>query len=158
MSTTAPGRTVAFGHVGFQVSDLERSRRYYLDVIGLEEVQRMIREEPYLSDVTGYPGARLDISLLQEPNSGVLLELIEYLNVEGTAVDTATANPGTGHVCFEVDDVDAIHARAIAAGHGTVNPPTTPTAGHWIGGRSVYLKDPDGIRVELVQLGPGADR
>ena len=30
----------------------------------------------------------------------------------------------------------------------------TPTAGRWTGGRSVYLLDPDGIRVELVQRGP----
>jgi uncharacterized protein YciI len=52
--------------------------------------------------------------------------------------------------------VDAIHARALAAGYGAVNPPVTPTAGRWTGGRSVYLKDPDGIRVELVQRGPVA--
>ena len=36
----------------------------------------------------------------------------------------------------------------------SVNAPVTPTAGRWTGGRSVYLKDPDGIRVELVQHRP----
>jgi lactoylglutathione lyase len=116
------GRTVGFGHAGFQVRDLERSRRYYRDIIGLQEIERLTRDEPYLSQ----------------------------------AVDPATANPGTGHICFIVDDVDAIHARAVSAGYGSVNPPVTPTAGRWIAGRSVYLLDPDGIRVELVQLGPQA--
>jgi catechol 2,3-dioxygenase-like lactoylglutathione lyase family enzyme len=145
---------VGFGHAGFQVSDLERSRAYYRDVVGLVELERLTRDEPYLSQTTGYDGVRLEIVLLAERTTGVILELIEYPAGLGRAVDPATANPGTGHVCFIVDDVDAVHARAVAAGYGSVNPPVTPTAGRWVGGRSVYLLDPDGIRVELVQLGP----
>ena len=94
---------------------------------------------------------------LDKPRTtGVILELVEYPAGLGQPVDPATANPGTGHICFIVDDVDAIHARAVSAGYGSVNPPVTPTAGRWIGGRSVYLIDPDGVRVELVQLGPQA--
>lgn len=147
-------RTVAFGHVGLQVADLERSVGYYRDVIGLEVVERIVRDDAYLKVVTGYPEVTLDIALLREPASGVLLELLQYRGTAGTPVDAATANPGTAHVCFQVDDVDAIHARAIAAGHRSVNDPVVPTAGRWTGGRSVYLIDPDGIRVELVQLGP----
>jgi catechol 2,3-dioxygenase-like lactoylglutathione lyase family enzyme len=154
--TEVIGRTVGFGHAGFQVRDLERSRRYYRDIIGLQELERLTRDEPYLSQVTGYDGVRLEISLLEERRTGVILELVEYPAGLGQPVDPATANPGTGHICFIVDDVDAIHARAVSAGYGSVNPPVTPTAGRWIGGRSVYLIDPDGIRVELVQLGPQA--
>jgi lactoylglutathione lyase len=150
------GRTVAFGHVGVQVSDLERSRTYYRDVIGLTEIEHLVRDEPYLEQVTGYPGVTLAISLLREPSSGTILEVLEYRGVERTPIDPATANPGTGHMCFVVDDVDAVYARALAAGHGAVNPPVTPTAGRWIGGRIVYLLDPDGFRVELVQPGPAA--
>ena len=154
--TGRPGRPVGFGHVGFQVSDLERSRAYYRDVVGLVEIERLTRDEPYLSQVTGYPDVRLEIALLEEPATGTVLELVEYPRGLGAPIDPATANPGTGHVCFIVDDVDAIHSRALAAGHGSVNPPVTPTAGRWVGGRSVYLLDPDGIRVELVQLGPAS--
>lgn len=148
------GRTVAFGHVGLQVSDLDRSIAYYRDVIGLRLLERLLREDAYLKVVTGYPDVTLDIAVLAEPVSGTLLELLQYLGTSGTPIDPQTANPGTGHVCFQVDDVDTIHARARAAGHGAVNDPVTPTAGRWAGGRSVYLMDPDGIRVELVQRGP----
>ncbi|MBF6604976.1 MAG: VOC family protein [Chloroflexi bacterium] len=155
----ARGRSIAFGHVGLHVSDLDRSRAFYGGIIGLAEVERFIRTDAYLRHVTGYPDVTLDIALFVEPASGVLLELLEYQGVERRPVDPATANPGTGHVCFEVDDVDAIHARAIGGGYGAVNEPVTPTSGRWIGGRSVYLVDPDGIRVELVQrarLAPGS--
>ncbi|MFN8623333.1 MAG: VOC family protein [Chloroflexota bacterium] len=156
MSEPSAGRTVAFGHVGLQVADLERSVAYYRDIIGLRLLERLQRDDAYLRVVTGYPDVTLDVAVLVEPASGALLELLQYLGVPGTPVDTATANPGTAHVCFQVDDVDAIWERARAAGFGAVNAPVTPTAGRWTGGRSVYLKDPDGIRVELVQRGPVA--
>lgn len=156
MTDETRGRTIAFGHVGIQVADLDRSIAYYRDVIGLRLLERLMRDDAYLKVVTGYPEVTLDVAVLVEPASGVLLELLRYLGTSGTPIDPQTANPGTGHVCFQVDDVDVIHARALAAGHGAVNGPVTPTAGRWAGGRSVYLKDPDGIRVELVQRGPAA--
>lgn len=145
------GQTLAFGHVGLQVSDVAASTRFYRDVIGLVEVENLVRDEAYLGIVTGYPAVQLAVSLLVEPVSGTLLELLEYRGVERKAIDPSTANPGTAHVCFVVDDVDAIHRRAMAAGHNAVNQPVTPTSGRWTGGRSVYLLDPDSIRVELVQ-------
>ena len=147
------GRTIAFGHVGLQVADMDRSVAYYRDVIGLRFLERLTREDAYLKVVVGYPDVTLDVAVLVEPASGALLELLRYHGTKGTPVDAATANPGTAHVCFQVDDVDAVWERAAAAGYGSVNPPVTPTAGRWTGGRSVYLKDPDGIRVELVQRG-----
>lgn len=145
------GRVVAFRHVGLQVADLERSRGFYRDVIGLEEIERLYRTDAYLKAVTGYPEVELDIAVFEEPNSRVLLELLEYHGTSGAPIDPATANPGTAHMCFEVDDVDGIHRRALLAGHAAVNAPVTPTSGRWTDGRSVYLIDPDGIRVELVQ-------
>jgi catechol 2,3-dioxygenase-like lactoylglutathione lyase family enzyme len=154
MEASEPGRPVAFGHIGVHASDLERSIRYYRDVIGLEEVERRIRDDGYLSVVTGYPDVRLDTAMLVDRASGIMLELLQMLSSPGPAMEPGTANPGTLHMCFVVDDVDAIHSRAIAAGHEAINEPTTPTAGRWKDGRSVYLLDPDWVRVELVQPGP----
>jgi lactoylglutathione lyase len=153
MGAQRGGRIIAFGHVGLQVADLDRSRAFYREVIGLVEIERGVRADLYLQHLTGYQGVELDSSVLVEPGSGVLLELLEYRGVERNPVDPATANPGTGHVCFEVDDVDAIYRRALDAGHRAVDEPVTPTSGRWTDGRSVYLLDPDGIRVELVQQG-----
>jgi catechol 2,3-dioxygenase-like lactoylglutathione lyase family enzyme len=135
------------------VSELERSVSFYRDIIGLDVVERRVRDDGYLSQLTGYHGIRLDTCLLVDPASGVMLELLQTLSATGTAAEPATANPGTMHMCFVVDDVDVIYDRAVAAGHESVNEPVTPTAGRWAGGRSVYLLDPDRIRVEIVQPG-----
>jgi catechol 2,3-dioxygenase-like lactoylglutathione lyase family enzyme/uncharacterized protein YciI len=145
------GRPVAFGHVGLQVRDLDKSLVYYKEIIGLVEIDRQVRSDEYLQQVTGYAGVELDIAVLMEPRSGALVELLEYRRVPRMPVDPATANPGTAHICFEVDDVDEIYARVRAAGERAVSAPVTPGSGRWSAGRSVYLIDPDGIRVELVQ-------
>lgn len=151
MDTSEPGRPVAFGHVGLHVSDLERSIRFYVDIVGLDEVERRIRDEPYLGTLTGYPGLRMDTCLVVDPASGLMMELIEVLSASGTPAEPGTADPGTAHICFIVDDVDAIYRRAIDAGHTSVHEPVTPTGGRWKGGRSVYLLDPDRIRIEIVR-------
>lgn len=153
MNSRDRGRPVAFGHVGLHVSDIERSIRFYRDVVGLDEVERRVRDEEYLGVLTGYPGLRMDTCLVVDPASGLMIELLQVLSASGARVEPATANPGSTHICFVVDDVDAIYRRAIESGHESVNEPVTPTAGRWKGGRSVYLLDPDRIRVELVQPG-----
>jgi lactoylglutathione lyase len=153
MNASDRGRPVAFGHVGLHVSDIERSIPFYRDVVGLAETERRLRDEAYLGTLTGYPGLRMDTCLLVDPASGLMLELLEVLSASGARVEPATANPGTAHICFIVDDVDAIYRRALESGHKAVNEPITPTAGRWKGGRSVYLLDPDRIRVEIVQPG-----
>lgn len=152
-SAGAAAQVVAFHHIGIHVESLDASCAFYREVIGLVERGRQIRDDPYLHHVTGYPGVQLAIALMEEPVSGVCIELVEYRDVPRSSIDTRTANPGTTHICFEVDDVDGIHVRALAAGYTAVNPPITPTGGQWRGGRSVYLIDPNGIRVEVVQPG-----
>ena len=131
----------------------KRSIPFYRDVIGLEETERRPRDEAYLGTLTGYPGLRMDTCLLVDPASGLMLELLQVLSASGAPAEPGTANPGTAHICFVVDDVDAIYRRALESGHQAVNEPVTPTAGRWKDGRSVYLLDPDRIRVELVQPG-----
>jgi catechol 2,3-dioxygenase-like lactoylglutathione lyase family enzyme len=142
--------------VGIQVRDVERSARFYEEHLGLKRVARWSRAEPYVQRVVGYhPDVTLEIALLELPGTSSFLEIIEYVGVDKTPVDTATANPGTAHVCLFVDDIDELYERLSARGVEFVSEVQTATAGIVKGGRLVYMKDPDGIRVELVQL-PGA--
>lgn len=144
---------IAFAHVGLQVADLDQSIEFYRDLIGLELIERGVRRDAYLKQVVGQPDVDLDIAVLAVPGEPFLLELLEYLNVDRQQIDPNTVNTGTAHVCFRVPNVDEVYRRVIAAGYRSVSEPVTPTSGRWTGGRSVYLLDPDEIRVELVQPG-----
>lgn len=138
-------------HIGLQVSDLEESLRFYRDLLGFEPIFRWNPQADYIGELVGYPEVDLHAAILRPPGSEVFLELLEYRNVERRPVDTRTANPGTAHTAYLVEDLDGLYERLVAAGVRAVSPPVTPTIGPNKGGRAVYLMDPDGIRVELME-------
>ena len=141
---------LGFSHVGIHVTELGRSIGFY-ERLGLERVARWTKDERYSRNLVGYPQATLEVAVMAVPGSAVVLELIECRGVPRTAVDPATANPGTAHLCLRVDDLDALYEHLLAAGVEFVSEVQTPTAGPNAGGRVVYLLDPDQIRVELLQ-------
>lgn len=138
-------------HMGLQVADLDRSVAFYRDILGFEVIFAWNPQAAYIRELVGYPEADIHAAILRLPGTDVVLELLDYRNVERTPIDTGTANPGTAHIAFFVDDLDALYADLIAKGVRSVSPPVTPTMGPNEGGRAVYLIDPDGIRVELIQ-------
>jgi catechol 2,3-dioxygenase-like lactoylglutathione lyase family enzyme len=139
-------------HAGLTVRNIERSVAFYRDLLGLELVRCQESDTPYISQLTGLPGAHLKVAYLRPPTGdGPFLELIEYIAPVGTPVDTTPCNPGTGHICFFVDDLDSAYAALRAHGVPFASPPVGITAGFHAGAKSVYLKDPDNVTVELFQ-------
>jgi hypothetical protein len=55
------------------------------------------------------------------------------------------------YIAFFVDALDPLYERLTAAGVKSVSRPVTPTIGPNRGGRAVYMIDPDGFRVELIE-------
>ena len=59
---------------------------------------------------------------------------------------------GTAHLCFLVDDLVDVHQRLVDAGVDTfVSPPVLVDTGINTGGWGIYLRDPDGIVLEIFQ-------
>jgi catechol 2,3-dioxygenase-like lactoylglutathione lyase family enzyme len=139
-------------HTGFHVSDLERSLGFYRDLLGLELLATRVIHDDYVARIVGYPGVELHSAFLRVPGSEHLIELMDYRNVDRRAVDTANANPGTAHLCLTVERLRPLFERLRAAGVEAVSDPVLVTHGPNEGRLAVYLLDPDGIRIELLQL------
>lgn len=142
-------------HTGFTVRSLERSLAFYRDLLGLEVVFQWNPRADYIRELVGYPEVDLHAAVLRIPGSDTFLELLEYRDVDGKDVDMGNGNIGNGHIAFTVDELDPLYERLTAAGVKSVSPPVTPTIGPNKGGRAVYLIDPDGFRVELIQTARG---
>jgi catechol 2,3-dioxygenase-like lactoylglutathione lyase family enzyme len=139
-------------HTGFTVSDLDRSVAFYRDVIGCEVIAAQEKEGGYLAEIVGYPDAHVRMAHLRGPDGGHVIELFEYVSPESNAPPLAVKNVGITHVCFLVDDLPALYDDLVARGVDSfVSPPVLVDTGINTGGYGLYLRDPDGIGVELFQ-------
>jgi catechol 2,3-dioxygenase-like lactoylglutathione lyase family enzyme len=118
----------ALSHVSFPVRDLERSLRFYRDVLGLVPVPR---------PDFGFPGAWLAAGDAQ-------VHLIEVTDDVPVGAPPPTLNPLAGHTAFAVTDYAAAVAALEAAGLEIL--PTNAEMGQ------LWVKDPDGHVIELISV------
>jgi len=137
-------------HTSFTVSDIDRSIAFYRDVLGMELVVEREVAGDYLADLMGYADLHLRLVFLRTGTNQV--ELIQYLRPQGRPVDPAKCNPGTAHICFLVDDLQAVYRQLVAKGVRTEGSPVPIVKGPNKGGYAVFIYDPDGIALELLQL------
>ncbi len=132
--------------------DLERSIGFWERLLGVASRDRALLAGPRLGGLLGYPaGLRIDSCWIDLPG-GVALELLRYLDCDDAPYDPGTAHPGNVHVCLHVDDMEAAHAHAVACGARPVSErPIHVAAGPRAGTRLAYLRDPEGVTIELVQ-------
>jgi catechol 2,3-dioxygenase-like lactoylglutathione lyase family enzyme len=149
-------RFAAVHHVGVTVADMDRAVAFWEALLGTPSRDRRVLQGPQLGTMVGYPGIRIESCWLDLPG-GVALELLRYLDRREAPYDPGTAHPGNVHVCLRVHDMDVAHAHAVACGAQPVSErPIEVAAGPRAGARLAYLRDPDGVTIELVQEPPPA--
>jgi lactoylglutathione lyase len=123
------------GHLAVVVSDMKRSSEFYTGILGFEKVFE-IRDEkgdPWI--------CYFKIGKAQ------FIELF-YPQKEDPA--DARARIGFSHMCFLVDDMKGTEAEIVKKG-GTLDRPIKLGKD---GNYQCWLKDPDGNRIELMQIMP----
>jgi catechol 2,3-dioxygenase-like lactoylglutathione lyase family enzyme len=138
-------------HMCFTVEDLDRSLKFYRDVLGLKVVfvEESEASRDDRSETLGVAKSRLKLALLLAGDTRI--ELIEYLTPKGRPYDRVNCDIGTGHIAFTVEDIDASYQGLLAQGVRFTAPPATIPAGPMKGWRWTYFFDPDGISLELIQ-------
>jgi lactoylglutathione lyase len=121
----------ALDHVGLKVSDMDRSLRFYCEGLGLELLRRSDKG-PGISSAVIRIGAQ-EMNLFSDPAFDAPL---------------SGGNPtGMDHFCFEIESgsvadlVAALGRAGIAVAKGPIKRRD---------GTSLFVSDPDGVRVELI--------
>ena len=145
-------RIISADHTGITVSNLERSLAFWRDVLGFEFSHTAQQQGELAQEITGIEGAEIRLAVLKTPG-GHKIELLEYL----VPADRKRANPrpcdvGSMHVALLVEDLDAVLAQIAASGWEAAGKPQTLNTGPNSGKRIVYVRDPDGTTIELMQI------
>jgi catechol 2,3-dioxygenase-like lactoylglutathione lyase family enzyme len=119
-----------------------------------EPVLRKVWDEEYVARILGYPKVTLDCAFWRLPG-GALLELLHYVVPGPAAVDMETWNAGNAHLCLVTPDLHADFERLRGKVDFRDPEPVAIPWGPYTGGWACYLRDPDGISIELIQLPPG---
>ena len=146
-------------HTGFVVSDMERALEFYQDLLGLKQERNQILEGEFISELVGYPDARLHIVYLGTGDLRHSVELIQYLNPAGTTAAMPERHQvGASHLGVIVDDLDAFYAELSSRGVRFVSPPAIrPGAVYPMASKGCYMQDPDGNWLELLERPPAPE-
>ncbi|WP_407154061.1 VOC family protein [Bradyrhizobium sp. STM 3557] len=121
-------------HFTIEPSDLERTKSFYVDVLGLE-----VGERPPL-DFPGYwlySGGVATVHLMgtRKPREGIVVRGTEKKYEHTGRLD---------HIAFAATDVEATRER-LKAGNVSFREQVVPRTGD----TQIFLSDPDGVGVEL---------
>jgi catechol 2,3-dioxygenase-like lactoylglutathione lyase family enzyme len=151
--STKPFRIIAADHTGITVANIDRSLAFWRDVLGFELSHRAHQTGDLAREITGVPGAEISIAVLKAP--GHKIELLEYLAPpDRKRVDLKPCDVGSVHVALTVDNLDAVLSTIAASGWKAAGKPQTLKSGPNAGKRVVYVHDPDGTTIELMQPPP----
>lgn len=120
------------GHVAFNISDLDRSLDFYCNKLGLRKAFQLDREgtpSPWIVYIQIAPGHFIEL-------------------FPGASGENTPSERGYNHFCLLVDDMATTLKDLEARGLPIEGGPTRGLDNNW----QYWLTDPDGNRIELMQI------
>ena len=122
---------IKYLHTMVRVTDIDSSKKFYCDLLGLEEIRRHENEK----------GQFTLVFLAASGQEDVAIELTYNWNPE----EVFTPGRNFGHLAFEVDNIYQV-CEKLANKKITINRPPRD-------GRMAFVRSPDNISIELLQKG-----
>jgi len=143
------------------VSDLERSARFYREVLGLTE----IFFEGELTDGNAHellgvpPGSHTQAVILKAPGPAWgMVGLFEVSEPSPPRLSrrAETINVGEGCLVFYCSDLTPVVRKLEAGGQQIIRRPVQLRIGNMIKQREMCFRDPDGVLINLIEWDPDA--
>ena len=122
-------------HTMIRVGDLERSIKFYTEVLGMKVLRRK-----------DYPSGRFTLAFVGygDEDTNTVIELTHNWDTDHYDLGT-----GYGHVALGVEDIYDACQRLRDKGAKIVREPGPMKHG---GSEIAFVEDPDGYKIELIQL------
>jgi len=117
-------------HTRYRVNDLERTVKFYREVLGLEEIRR--HKSPRGSELV----------FLKAPESSEEIEICHF-----PASNSVQVQPDLTHLAFEVDSLEEFERHLAKLGLKFSDGPTKSSSGSVF----AFVDAPEGYEIELIQ-------
>jgi lactoylglutathione lyase len=122
---------IKYLHTMVRVKDIDDSKRFYCDLLGLEEIRRVDNE-----------GGKFTLVFLAAPGQH---EVAVELTYNWGSDEEYTGGRNFGHLAYEVENIYEMCQKLMDAGVTINRPPRD--------GRMAFVRSPDGISIELLNAG-----
>jgi lactoylglutathione lyase len=136
---------VVFNHLGQCVTDLERSKRFYCDLLSFSLVREINPPDDLSAKLLGLDPP-LGMTACYLSRDGLVLELLHFAAPGQTQTyePRAMNQPGLTHISLSVDDVADVLSRVAEYGGEVIADSNI--------GNAAFIRDPDGQLVELLPM------
>ena len=124
----------SIAHVAIRVKDVERTLDFYVRKLGMREMMRLARD------------GRLWLLYLRITDTQFLEVFPEGVGERASERDAV----GFNHICLEMADINVALRELEAAGVPLIREKQMGADGNW----QAWIEDPDGHRIELMQMMP----
>jgi lactoylglutathione lyase len=135
------GDQTGFNHVGVCVTDMERSQKFYEEVLQFRYWWELVPDDDATSTLLQLP-TPVGLRAVYLVRDGLVLELLHYAGA-GTRPFTERVmnDPGLTHLSLSVGDIPTVLAKVVPNG-GTIIQESDMKA-------AIIIRDPDGQLIEL---------
>lgn len=142
---------IRLDHVGFGVTDMDRSVTFYKDILGFNKVIYDIEGESAMSKLVGEP-LRRRLVMLHNENDGGCIELIQAFppfKARPLSLESRWGDIGLMEMGVEVKDIDKVCQTLVEK---KVRFICAPGPVKQLNAKHAYIRDPDGLMIELIEL------
>ena len=138
----------AVRHTGIVVSDMDKSLKFYRDLLRLKPVIDFEEKGEFIDSVLGGSGIQVRMVKMVADDGG-MVELLHYISHPmSRAKNNKVYEIGPTHMAFTVESIDETYKQLSDAG---VNFSSTPVVSPDGKAKLAFCQDPDGTYLELVE-------
>src|SRR5678815_1582130 len=121
----------AVDHINIVVGNLDRSVRFYAEVLGFKKTKEAFLEGEWIDRIVGLRGVKARAAFMVAPAGEPRIELLEYAAPKGAspAGNSQSNTIGLRHIALRVDDMKTTVARLRAANVTVFSDPVRVPAG-----------------------------
>jgi len=139
---------VGYRHTGIITNNINKSVYFYKNILGLQMIQEFTDSSDYINEITGLNGTIAHFIKLKCLDGGVI-ELLEYPSHQTEPIKSSIINVGICHIALRVNNADDAYKKLVDEKIKVISKPVLSSEGI---AKVFFCLDPDGIRVEIVEM------
>src|SRR6185369_6129921 len=152
--TTAPASSNVIGsRFALAIADTEQTMRVYRDVLGFTIQSRDFVTDKNMNYLFNIPGAQVRRSTAQVPGSALVMEFLEFKNVDRKPIGARIQDPGATRLQLRVRDSDATVKALVGTGGQVITTGSNGAAMDMRGLHLAIVREPNNLFLVIFAQG-----